>query len=72
MIACNQAHGNRRLAALQQLAEYVAPCRICNDGADPAEVSLHENEKRAPMHPADQYEAYARRRAKGMTAADIA
>ena len=71
--------GGRRLAALQQLAEageipaeYVAPCRIYNGGADPAEVSLHENEKRAPMHPADQYEAYARLRAKGMTAAEIA
>ena len=71
--------GGRRLAALQRLAEagkipaeYVAPCRIYNGGADPAEVSLHENEKRAPMHPADQYEAYARLRAKGMTAAEIA
>ena len=71
--------GGRRLAALQQLAEagkiaadYVAPCRILGGGADPAEVSLHENEKRAPMHPADQYEAYERLRAKGMTAADIA
>ena len=71
--------GGRRLAALQQLAGageipagYVAPCRVCNGGADPAEVSLHENEKRAPMHPADQYEAYARLRAKGMTAAEIA
>ena len=71
--------GGRRLAALQQLAEagkiaadYVAPCRIYNGGADPAEVSLHENEKRAAMHPADQYEAYARLRANGMTAAEIA
>ena len=71
--------GGRRLAALQQLAkagkiaaDHVAPCRVLGDGADPAEVSLHENEKRAPMHPADQYEAYARLRAKGMTAAEIA
>ncbi len=71
--------GGRRLAALQRLAEageiptgYVAPCRIYSGGADPAEVSLHENEKRAPMHPADQYEAYAQLRAKGMTAAEIA
>ena len=71
--------GGRRLAALQQLAEagkipadHVAPCRVLGGGADPAEVSLHENEKRAPMHPADQYEAYARLRAKGMTAAEIA
>ena len=71
--------GGRRLAALQQLAEagkipaeYVAPCRVYNGGADPAEVSLHENEKRAAMHPADQYEAYARLRANGMTAAEIA
>ena len=50
--------GGRRLAALQQLAEagkipaeYVAPCRIYNGGADPAEVSLHENEKRAADAP---------------------
>ena len=71
--------GGRRLAALQRLAEagkiaadYVAPCRVLGGDADPAEVSLHENEKRAPMHPADQYEAYARLRAKGMTAAEIA
>ena len=71
--------GGRRLAALQQLAKageiragYVAPCRIYNGSADPAEVSLHENEKRAAMHPADQYEAYARLRTKGMTAAEIA
>ena len=71
--------GGRRLAALQRLAaageipaEYVAPCRILGNGTDPAEVSLHENEKRSPMHPADQYEAYARLRAKGMTAAAIA
>ncbi len=71
--------GGRRLAALQRLAEageiragYVAPCRVYTGDADPAEMSLHENEKRAPMHPADQYEAYARLRAKGMTAAEIA
>ena len=71
--------GGRRLTALQQLAkageipaEYVAPCRVLGGGADPAEVSLHENEKRAAMHPADQYEAYARLRAKGMAAAEIA
>ena len=71
--------GGRRLAALQQLAkagkvaaDCVAPCRVLGGDADPAEVSLHENEKRAPMHPADQYEAYARLRAKGMTAAEIA
>ena len=70
--------GGRRLAALQRLAQagelpvgYVAPCRVCNGGADPAEMSLHENEKRVPMHSADQYEAYARLRAKDMTAAEI-
>ena len=69
----------RRLDAVQRLAEageipaaYVAPCRVSNGGADPAEMSLHENEKRAPMHPADQYAAYARLRAKGMTAAESA
>ncbi len=71
--------GGRRLAVLRRLAEageirpgYVAPCRVYTGDADPAEMSLHENEKRAPMHPADQYEAYARLRAKGITAAEIA
>ena len=71
--------GGRRLAALQQLAgekriphSYVVPCRIVADSAKLVEISLHENEMRAAMHPADQFEAFARLRDDGMTAAEIA
>ena len=71
--------GGRRLAALRKLAENgsipatcAVPCRVLNPRANAAEISLHENVKRAAMHPADQYEAYARLRNEGMTAAEIA
>ena len=73
--------GGRRLASLKRLARKKAippthpvPCRVRtdNDDTNPAEISLHENEIRAAMHPADQFEAFARLRADGMTAADIA
>ena len=73
--------GGRRLSALKNLAKrkaippaYPVPCRVRTDDGDtnPTEISLHENEIRVAMHPADQFEAYARLRADGMTAADIA
>ena len=73
--------GGRRLASLKRLAKKKAippthpvPCRVRTDNEDTnaAEISLHENEIRAAMHPADQFEAFARLRAEGMTAADIA
>ena len=71
--------GGRRLAALQRLADekhiaadYAVPCRVVADGAKLTEISLHENEMRAAMHPADRFEAYARLREAGMSAAEIA
>ncbi|MDX2264102.1 MAG: ParB/RepB/Spo0J family partition protein [Hyphomicrobiales bacterium] len=69
--------GARRLAALQLLAKqkrilksYPVPCALAT--VDPEEVSLAENVAQVPMHPADQYEAFARLHAKGMAAEDIA
>ncbi|MDZ4790811.1 MAG: ParB/RepB/Spo0J family partition protein [Hyphomicrobiales bacterium] len=69
--------GNRRLAALKLLAKdkrilksYPVPCALAT--ADPEETSLAENLLQAPMHPADQYEAFARLNARGMAAEDIA
>ena len=71
--------GGRRLAALQRLADgkriaadHAVPCRLIADGAKLTEISLHENEMRAAMHPADRFEAYARLREAGLSAADIA
>ena len=71
--------GGRRLSVLQRLAEskiirrnYAVPCRVLPESASPREISLHENAMRAAMHPADQYEAFARLRDDGMAAAEIA
>ena len=58
--------GRRRYLALAQLAEagrldaaYAVPCRVLDRETDAAEISLAENIVRAPMHPADQFEAFA-------------
>jgi ParB family chromosome partitioning protein len=68
--------GGRRLAALKLLAKRKAlpkaapiPCVRVEDGG--AEVSLAENVTQAPMHPADQYEAFAALHAGGMSAEDV-
>jgi len=60
------AAGGRRLAALKLLAKRkrigkgaAIPCRVL-DGVDGAEASLAENVVRLDMHPADQFEAFAR------------
>jgi len=57
--------GQRRLKALSELADegaiaedYPVPCGLRNVESDPTEIGLAENTVRAPMHPADQYEAY--------------
>lgn len=57
--------GGRRLRALHALAEagkvkldMPVKCTVIADGADATEVSLAENVIRAPMHPADQFEAF--------------
>ncbi len=62
------AAGGRRLAALKLLAKRkrigkgaAIPCRVLDgDGVDSAEASLAENVVRLDMHPADQFEAFAR------------
>lgn len=70
--------GGRRLAALVRLAEqkripknFAVPCLLI-DGHDPISVSLAENVVRAPLHPADQFEAFAKLYAAGLSAEDIA
>jgi ParB family chromosome partitioning protein len=71
--------GGRRLAALKLLAKrkailktYPVPCAFM-PGFSGEEVSLAENVFQAPMHPADQYEAFARLHTEqGLSAEDIA
>jgi ParB family chromosome partitioning protein len=71
--------GRRRFLALSALAEggtiahdAPVPCRIIPGSADPTEISLTENVVRAPMHPADQFEAFRELVDGGSTPADIA
>ena len=76
------AAGGRRLAALKLLAKRKRigkgapiPCRVLDgDGVDGAEASLAENVVRQDMHPADQFEAFARlhRDGAGLGIEDIA
>lgn len=71
--------GGRRLAALRLLAKRKSwaknapvPCHVVTDGAA-EELSLAENVMQCPMHPADQYDAFATlHRDHGMNAEDIA
>ncbi len=47
------------------------PCHIIEEGIS-EEISLAENAGRCPMHPADQYEAFAKLHTQhGMSAEDI-
>lgn len=70
--------GGRRLAALKLLAKRKslaadAPvaCHVIEDG-NSTEISLAENVGQEPMHPADQYEAFAKlHNEDGMSADDI-
>lgn len=71
--------GRRRYMALSALAESgkiapdaPVPCRIVPGSADSAEISLTENVVRAPMHPADQFEAFRALVDDGHSVADIA
>lgn len=57
--------GQRRLLAMRNLVEaghiakdYPVPCMLATDAVDATELSLAENVVRAPMHPADQFEAF--------------
>ena len=47
-------------------------CRIVPGSADSVEISLTENVVRAPMHPADQFEAFRALVDDGNSVADIA
>ena len=72
--------GARRLAALKLLAKgkriakgTAIPCRVLDEGGvDGSEASLAENVVRVDMHPADQFEAFARLHDGGMGIEDIA
>ena len=70
--------GNRRLAALQALAETgdieaetPLPCHVLED-ADDTEIGLAENVMRVAMHPADQFIAFNALAEAGTPAEDIA
>jgi ParB/RepB/Spo0J family partition protein len=72
--------GNRRLRALKQLREegvinyaYEVPVLVRKvDDRDAAEMSLAANIVRLPLHPVDQYRAFAAIIGEGKTPADIA
>jgi ParB family transcriptional regulator, chromosome partitioning protein len=71
--------GQRRHRVLSALADEGAiasdvpvPCHVMAAAADAKEISLTENVVRAPMHPADQFEAFSALAGEGATPADIA
>ncbi len=73
--------GERRRMALKLLvrrkkigSEYRVPCLILKGAGDAqvAEVSLAENIVRAPLHPADQFEAFLKLQRVGLPVEDIA
>ena len=71
--------GGRRLSALTDLAgegvlsaDVPVPCRVIDNGAADAELSLAENVVRVAMHPADQVQAFGTLARDGATVADIA
>jgi ParB family chromosome partitioning protein len=71
--------GRRRFLALSALAEKgeiagdaPVPCRVVPGSSDATEISLTENVVRAPMHPADQFEAFRDLIDGGSSIADVA
>ncbi|MGE5512914.1 MAG: ParB/RepB/Spo0J family partition protein [Bacteroidota bacterium] len=71
--------GQRRYLALQALAkngtiakDYPVACILATDTIDATELSLAENVVRAPMHPADQFEAFRSLIDDGASIADVA
>jgi ParB family chromosome partitioning protein len=71
--------GGRRLDILKELqaegalpADYAPPCKVKAGRNDAQEISLAENTIRAAMHPADEFEAFAKLAGNGQSAADIA
>ena len=70
--------GGRRLACIKKLAgegaldkDYLVPCLEVAKDADITEISLAENTQRQAMHPADQFQAFAKLLEDGMSVADI-
>lgn len=70
--------GARRLQAMQKLvkgrklqADHPVPCRVVTR-EQATEISLSENVHREAMHPADEYEAWAKLADEGMSIEDIA
>lgn len=71
--------GQRRYLALTKLAndraiakDFPVPCMVAEDALDAAELSLAENVVRAPMHPADQFEAFRGLINDGSTVTEVA
>jgi ParB family transcriptional regulator, chromosome partitioning protein len=71
--------GGRRYLALSELArdgaitsEEPVPCQVISRSIDAKEISLSENVIRAPMHPADQFEAFRDLIEAGATPAEVA
>lgn len=71
--------GQRRFLALQSLVndgtiakDFPVPCLMAADDIDATELSLAENVIRAPMHPADQFEAYRTLIDDGASVVDVA
>lgn len=71
--------GQRRLLALQSLVkdgilakDTGIPCVLSDDATDATELSLAENIVRAPMHPADQFDAFRVLIDAGASVADVA
>ena len=71
--------GQRRFKALLALAaadkiaaDLPVSCHLADDDADPTEIGLAENVVRAPMHPADQFEAFRAVIDKGSSVTDVA
>jgi ParB family chromosome partitioning protein len=71
--------GRRRFLALSSLADAgtiapdaPVPCRIIAGSADATEIGLAENIVRAPMHPADQFDAFRTLIDDGASIADVA
>ena len=54
--------------------DHPVPCRVLGEAetVDYVEVSLTENIVRAPLHPADQFDAFAKLNKDGLSAAEIA
>ena len=73
--------GGRRLMALRRLAKerriakhFPVSCRVLSktNANGSSEISLAENVVRAPLHPADQFEAFSKLKDEGLGAEEIA